>query len=352
MERALASIQIIKEIRPIEGADLIEETVVLGWHLVVQKGEFKVGEKCVYFECDSMLPLTPAFEFLKTQMKQYEGGGWFCRLRTKKLRGVLSQGLALPLGTFGLDQNLPLGEDVSERLGIKKYEPQIPAMLRGWAKGNFPTLYIPKTDEIRIQSIPEIFDEIRGKVVYVTEKADGTSATYFVREVWESWDGAVSRSNFGVCSRNLELKEDDKVAYWIWAKKNDIEGKLRSLHKNIAFQGELCGPGIQKNRLGLQEFEVFFFNIWDIDERRYFNFNEFCDTIDWLGLNRVKVIKEPVFDWTLEELLEMAKGKYEGTKNNREGIVIRPVEETYSEVLKGRLSFKVLNTDYLLREEE
>jgi RNA ligase (TIGR02306 family) len=201
MERALASIQRILEVKEIPNADRIEEAVVLGWHLVVGKGEFKVGEKCVYFEVDSMLPLTPAFEFLKDKMKQYEGGEWFCRLRTKKLRGVLSQGLALPLGVLGLGQNLSLGEDVSERLGIKKYEPQIPAVLRGWAKGNFPTLYIPKTDEIRVQSIPEIFDEVRGKEVFVTEKADGTSVTYFVRE------------EFGVCSRNLELKEDDEVAY-------------------------------------------------------------------------------------------------------------------------------------------
>ncbi len=342
MERRLATIQRIKSINSIEGADRIQVATVLGWQVVVEKNKYEVNDLVVYCEVDSLLPERPEFEFLKD--RNY-------RIKTVKLRGQISQGICFPVSILPRQIDVLEGEDVSELLGIKKYEPQIPAMLMGWAKGNFPTLYIPKTDEIRLQSIPAILDEIRGKVVYVTEKADGTSATYFVRE------------EFGVCSRNLELKEDDKVAYWSWARKNEIEDRLRSLHKNIAFQGELCGPGIQKNRLGLKDFEVFFFNIWDIDGRRFFNFNEFCDTITWLGLKRVKVINvdgfsEPIFDWTLEELLEMAKGKYEGTKygqgqlHNREGIVIRPVEEVYSEVLKGRMSFKVLNNDYLLSCKE
>src|SRR4030043_196045 len=328
MERQLATIQRIKSIAPIQGADKIERAEILGWQVVIEKDKFKVDDLVVYCEVDSILPERPEFEFLKD--RNY-------RIKTVKLRGQISQGICFSTSILETD-NFSLGEDVTERLGIKKYEPKIPAVLGGYAKGNFPP-HIPKTDEIRIQSIPEIIEEIKGMSVYITEKADGTSSTYFVRD------------EFGVCSRNLELKEDDKVAYWVWARKKGIEDKIRSLQKNIAFQGELCGPGIQKNRLELKELEVFFFNIWDIDRHRFFNLDEFCDTIDRLGLKRVHLEKVDSFSWSLEELLEMAKGKYVGTKNHREGIVIRPTQETFSEVLKGRMSFKVFNNDYLLKED-
>jgi RNA ligase (TIGR02306 family) len=335
MERKLASIQRILKIEDIPNADKIQKATVLGWALVVQKGEFEPGDLCVYCEVDSILPEKPEFEFLKD--KKY-------RIKTVKLRGQISQGICFPLSILPnliINKVSPEGLDVTELLGVKKWEPEIPANLRGQIAGPFPS-FIPKTDEIRLQSIPDILDELRGKEVYYSLKINGTSSTFFVKD-----------EKFGVCSRNLEMKDDGLNAYWEVAKTYEIESKLRSVGKNIAIQGELAGPGIQKNKLGLKKLTLFVFNVWDIDKYNYLGFYEFQKFVNDIGLQAVPIIqiaRAEGQDWTLEALLEFAKGKYESGKE-REGIVIRTTEETHSQVLKGRASFKVLNNNDLLKEE-
>ena len=167
MERKLASIRVIKDIAPIENADSIEVATVDGWHCVVKKGEFHVGEHVIYCEVDSVMPHTdPRFEWLRPR-------GF--RVRTIKLRGQVSQGLVLPLSYLGMadDEVHYIGQDVTERLGIVKYEPPIPAQLRGTVKGNFPTELLSKTDEERIQNLQELLTKYKGVRVSMTEKLDG-----------------------------------------------------------------------------------------------------------------------------------------------------------------------------------
>ena len=118
--RKLASIQTIKYVKPIPDADSIETVGILGWECVSKKGEFQTDDKCVYFEIDSLLPEIPEFEFLRK-------GCWNetfkkFRLKTIKLRKQLSQGLALPLSVFPNLAKLNVGDDVTELLGIEKYE--------------------------------------------------------------------------------------------------------------------------------------------------------------------------------------------------------------------------------------
>jgi hypothetical protein len=169
---------------------------------------------------------------------------------------------------------------------------------------------------------------------------DGTSSTFFSFE-----------NNYGVCSRNLEVKDGENV-YWKLSRKYHL-GEV--LPTGFAVQGEICGPNIQKNRLQLTEYDLFVFNVYDICNRKYLDYEEFIRFTTAMGLKRVPVLTDNfIFDsrvHTVDFLLEMAKGKYIGTTNDREGIVIRPVIETYSNVLKGRLSFKVLNNDALLLED-
>ena len=112
MERKLVSIQVVERVAPIEGADQIEQARVMGWTVVVKKGEFSPGDRCVFFEIDSVLPDgAPWAEFMRPR-------GF--RVRTLKLRGVLSQGLALPVSI--LDGEVPEpGEDVRDRLRVVKY---------------------------------------------------------------------------------------------------------------------------------------------------------------------------------------------------------------------------------------
>lgn len=160
MERKLASIRIIKDIRPIEGADNIELATVDGWNVVVAKNVgHKVGDYVIYCEVDSFLPIREEFEFLRKSSYKKMGEREGFRLRTAKLRGQISQGLILPLNVlmkmgpfmFEFDE----GVDVTEVLGIVKYEPPIPAELAGKVKGGFPS-FIPKTDEERCLSADTI----------------------------------------------------------------------------------------------------------------------------------------------------------------------------------------------------
>ncbi|MDP3641567.1 MAG: RNA ligase family protein [Bacteroidota bacterium] len=211
--RKLASIQIIKALEPIEGADAIEKATVLGWQLVVKKNDFMVGDKVVYCEIDSLMPDRPAFEFLKPRGM---------RIRTIKLRGQISQGICFPLSILPPDFEVVEDADCTEVLGISKYEPPIPACLSGIMKGKFPS-FIPKTDETRVQVIQKLLDKYKGEKCYVTEKVDGSSGTYYI-----------NNGEFGVCSRNLELLEDDENSFWKVARELDIENKLRSLNGNFA----------------------------------------------------------------------------------------------------------------------
>jgi RNA ligase (TIGR02306 family) len=146
MERKLASIRRITNISPIEGADKIELVTVDGWKVVVAKDVgHKVGNMVVYCEIDSFLPVKDEFEFLrKSSYKKMVDGTEGFRLKTIKLRGQVSQGLILPINVLPINQfasghNLPEGMDVTEMLGIVKYEPPIPAELAGKVKGMFPS---------------------------------------------------------------------------------------------------------------------------------------------------------------------------------------------------------------------
>lgn len=338
MERQLATIQKITSLTPIEGADKIEVARVLGWNVVVKKEDFKVNDLVVYAEIDSILPERPEFEFLRPR-------GF--RIKTIKLRKQISQGICFPLSilppcmSLGISDELKEGEDVTDILGVTKYDPtaNMPAQLRGKVKGLF-SKWVPKTDEIRIQSVLSVLNELNGQPYYTTLKIDGTSFT-FVKK-----DGEIE-----VCSRNLSLKEDEENLYWKITRNYDL---VNIIPDGYAIQGEIAGPGVQQNRLGLKEHKLFIFNIYNINENRYLNFKEFNEFILFtFGFNVAVPILDigNSFNFDRDQLLELAKGTYD-SGHPREGIVVRPQEEMYSERLKGRLSFKVINNDYLLKTGE
>ncbi len=324
MERKLVSIQTVESIAPIAGADNIMQARVMGWTVVVKKDEFAPGDPCVFFEIDSVLPDGPPWaEFLRPR-------GF--RVRTLKLRGVLSQGLALPIA---IGDDLPRGEDLRERLGVTKYEPVLPDARE--VAGPFPTR-VPKTDEIRLQSALGVFDELRGRECFVTTKLDGSSAT-FARDA----DGFVA------CSRNWALVRGNNPV-WRVAERY----RLEEMPLDFAIQGEICGPGIQKNRLGLAEVDLFIFSVYDMRAGAFLGLEAFVAFCAEHELRTVPVERRVPGDHahTLEGWLEAARGLYPGTKQRKEGIVVRPVVEARSEVLGGRLSFKVINNDFLLKDED
>jgi RNA ligase (TIGR02306 family) len=337
VERRLVSIQTVESLAPIEGADRIVKARVMGWDVVVGKDEFVPGAPCVFFEIDSVLPDGPAWsEFLRQRR---------FRVKTTRLRGVLSQGLALPVAILPAGTALPpVGTDVSELLGVVKFEPIRPDSAE--IAGGFPG-QVPKTDEIRLQSALGILDEIRGRDFYVTTKCDGTSATYY-RPIDGGADELVA------CSRNWSLVRAQNPV-WRAAQRHDLAS---ALPPGFAVQGELCGPGIQKNRLGLAEVELLVFSAYDTRAGRFLDYADFVAFCDERGLRRVPVeaIVEGAdaqrFEHSLEVWLERARGLYEGTRNRKEGIVVRPLREAMSATLGGRMSFKVINNDFLLKDED
>jgi RNA ligase (TIGR02306 family) len=327
--RKLASIQKISKLEPIEGADSIVKATVLGWQLVVKKDEFNIGDLCVYCEIDSILPEKPEFEFLKPRKM---------RIRTIKLRGQISQGICFPLSILPPGVKIEEGKDVTDILGITKYEPPIPASLEGIAKGKFPS-FIPKTDEARVQVLQDILDKYKGETFFYTEKLDGSSATYYL------YDG-----QFGVCSRNLELIETEENTLWKLAREHKIEEKLKSLNKNYAIQGEIIGESVQSNKYNLRGQDIWFFNVYDIDEHRFLDFEEFVFFFKNLNLKTVPVLETNYeLSGNIEELVRLSVGKSVLNDVQREGIVLRPLKEI--EDSSGRISFKAINPKFLLKYE-
>lgn len=340
-KRKLASVQYVHHVTPIEGADKIECVHVLGWQCVANKGQFHVGDHCVYVEVDSFLPICEQFEFLRSSsFKKSEILGEGFRLKTLKFRGQISQGLVQPLSILP-DGDYSLGDDVTELLGIRKWEIEEKVTSSGTVIGDFPT-GIPKTDELRVQSYPELIEEFRAvSGYYISTKMDGTSVTMYLRD-----------GHFGVCGRNYEYADDDKCAMWKYAHEKGIPEKIvDSDVGNIAIQGEFCGAGIQKNRLKLVKPEWYVFTMIDLDTRRRLSLKKMRALCEHLQLQMVPIEEEKnQFAYgSVEELLERAKGRYPSGMN-KEGIVIRPTEPVHSKIIEGPLSMKVLNNDYLLKE--
>lgn len=345
MERKLATIRKITNITPIEGADKIELVTVGGWKVVAAKDvNHKVGDLVVYCEIDSFLPIKEEFEFLrKSSYKKMSDGTEGFRLKTIKLRGQVSQGLILPIKELSIFQfasssNLSEGDDVTNILGITKYEPPIPAELAGKVKGGFPS-FIPKTDEERVQNLSKEYDDwkLQSKhKFYVTEKLDGSSATYYIK------DGV-----FGVCSRNLELLETEGNTFWKVAREMDLEHKLKSISKNICIQGELIGEGIQGNPYKIKGHTVKFYTAFDIDEQKRISFIQFMELLRRMDLESVPVLRqngEFQLPETVGDMLNFAEGKSVlNPDTEREGLVIRSID--------GTISFKAISNKFLINEK-
>jgi RNA ligase (TIGR02306 family) len=236
--RSLVSIQRVKQISTIADSDFLELAHVMGWQCVAKKGEFKAGDLGVYYEVDSFLPLDERYEFLRaSSYRENADNGTGFRIRTVKMRGQLSQGLLLPLANFPELEGCAEGDDVTDKLNVKKWYIPETSAAGGTIIGERP-YGIPASDEIRIQSALELLDELRDKPYYITTKMDGTSGiVYYI-------DGKI-----GCCSRNKEIKDEETALYWAPVYTYGLKEKLAQFGKNLVLTGEICGPGIQKNKL-------------------------------------------------------------------------------------------------------
>jgi RNA ligase (TIGR02306 family) len=360
--RQLATIRKIDQILPIEGADAIVLVKIDGWQCVAKKEEFKVGDLCVYFEIDSFLPLRPQYEHIRVRAYKKMGEHEGIRIKTIKLRGQLSQGLALPVSMFfddfvdsDYDEGQELGEffflgnDITEFLGVQKYEPPVPTQLAGQVKGNFPS-FIKKTDQERCQNlVRDIFVDNKDSRYEVTMKMDGTSFTAYTLN-----------GQAGVCGRNWELKTDDPKNEYNSLVRMFIDSELGKVmltfDRNFAIQGELMGPGIQKNRESLASHKLYVFDIFNIMTGEYLtpeNRHTVMEELWNRGVNRDMVLHVPVIHEnvsldtlgldTIDKLLAYSDGP---SINHpvREGFVYKRLD--------GKFSFKAISNKYLLKEED
>jgi RNA ligase (TIGR02306 family) len=338
--RKLASIRKIDEIKPIDGADAIEAAVVGGWTVVVKKGEFAVDQLAVFVEIDSWVP-TELAPFLSKgkEPREFEGVKGE-RLRTVKLRKQLSQGLLLNLDDVLSGTNsFAEGDDVSEVLNIRKWEMPVNAQLAGMAKSNFPSL-VPKTDAERIQNLSRQLTQWNEQNIKfeVTVKLDGSSMT--VAKIGEE---------IHVCSRNLSLKLDQEGNTFVdTAKSCGLINKLKNYPRDIAIQGELIGPGIQKNQEKLSTHEFYVFEIYDIASGRYFSPEDRYNLCKEFGLKHTPVIHTSV-DLnnlglkTIDDVLLFAEGESLNTAAMREGVVFKNED--------GSIKFKAVSNNWLLKNE-
>lgn len=346
--RKLASVQRIWKIEPIEGADRIELAYVLGWQCVVNKGQFRPMDLAIYFEIDSFLPVRDEFEFMRaSSYRKTDIMGEGFRLRTMRFRGQISQGLLLPISQFPeIPEDAELGADVTEALGVRKWEIEEKVTTGGTVIGNLP-IDVPHTDETRVQAEPDLIGDFAGLEYYISTKMDGSSHSV-----------SLDKEGFHVTGHNYEYKDDGKSAFYELVKRDGIETKMRKYFEDnelhlLTVQGELCAPGIQKNRLKLTRPEWYVFTI-RVDGKRL-GLKEMQETCKSLDLQMVP-IEEVGTDLpskypTVEALLERADGEYpKGGK--KEGIVIRPTEPIYNERISGALSMKVVSNKYLLKNED
>lgn len=348
--RKLASIQRVWKLEPIAGADRIELASVLGWKCVVNKGSFEEMDLAVYFEVDSFLPVKPEFEFLRaSSYKKTDIMGEGFRLKTMKFRGQISQGLLLPLDTFPEIQEHQelwrIGTDVSELLGVRKYEIEERATTGGNVIGPLP-YDCPHTDEVRIQAEPGLLEEFTGLEYYITTKMDGSSHSISIDE-----DGT------HVCGHNYEYRKDNDCSFYRLVNERGYLDKMEAFYREnrldtFTVQGEFCAPGIQQNRLKLKKPEWYVFTIRINGQRiDVYKMAEICDE---LGLEMVPVEARgnnlPGVYPTIESLLDRADGEYPNG-GRKEGIVIRPTVPIYSTTISGPLSFKVVSNKYLLKND-
>lgn len=348
MVRKLASVQKIVDIKPIEGKDRIVLATIEGFKVIVGK-EMQVGDLVVYIENDSVLPDRPEFEQARKRSN---------RIRTMKMGNVYSEGIAYPISILP-NGDWKEGDDVTALLGIVKYdeyageEPIGVSNLskkkynwfqRIWykifgypkrKKGGFSTL-ISKTNEIRIQNIPEVLNY--KEPVCVSQKVDGSSSSMTMERTFFGY-------KFNVYSRNLNVGRDNSN-YWKAADMYDMENRMELMMNDmdvkwVAVQGEIAGPGIQKNPEGLKDIDFFVFNI--ITPNGRLGNKEMVEVCSKYGLTTVPMISyDYILPDTVDEMLAYATGPSLINPNvKREGVVVRSQD--------GKHSFKAVSPEYLVK---
>lgn len=375
-ERKLARVVLIDSLHPIEGADRIELAMIGGWQVVAQKGLYTVGCKAVYFEVDSLLDVEkPAFTFLASSKNTMVDGKQYARIKTIKLRKQLSQGLLVPLSEVGIDPGVQVDADVTSLLGVIKYESVAEKAMNGNIQGvktgttimGFPK-FIPKTDQTRVQNIVIQYAQAcdKDEKFEKTFKLDGSSLSAWVnkniagvasrnvgfrmqvenkglKQIIKDYIAKVKHTGRIFTTVPMQYKPVDNSFTQVAREAKLIEAIVRD-GRNLAIQGEMVGPAIQKNFEGVKKNEFYCYDIYLIDERRYMLPQERQDFCKKHNISHVPIAGTDVYlPLTVKEALADADGPSGLNGKYREGFVYKSMTRDFS--------FKVISNAYLLKEE-
>lgn len=381
--RMLCYVTTIDNILPIEGYDRVEQAIVGGWRIIVSKADnFQPGDKCIYFEIDSLVDAQDErFKFL--EKRKY-------RIKTQRMCKTISQGLVMPLSLFPELKDPEVGTDLTEKLNVKYYVPEDNKrkangvskkakyqsmasryphifkkkpvrwlMRREWGrklmflffgrkrdKGTaWPSHIAAKTDVERIQN--EIW-VLKDKTPYVvTEKVDGSSCSVMAEK------SRFGKIKYYVCSRNVVFQDekqkcfyDENIYFEMYHKYNMREILTKILEdydlKNVAIQFEVFGPNVQKNDYSLSEREGRVFHI--VSNREKFPMDKVVEICEKYGLPHVPIIDDNyILPDTIEEVQAFVEG--EGSKINgkmKEGVV-------FYDKATGQKYFKFVSPEYLMK---
>lgn len=378
----------LRQIKGVHQARLGNRWVTLaevdGWTVIVPPTGFRAGDLVLYFQIDSFLPVSD-HRFGKSSNLCTFNGALGHRIKTSKLGSgpdkIMIQGTVHKLEKFNevndevvlvqeaLINNTPskLVKEVilamyrktnwADKIGVTKWEEQKPVSQGPDHPklGSIPNRVFPSTNISRLEDCPNLFRKAKyNKLTYQESvKMDGASMTvYYVKsktryftDLNELSDDigpnmVLKNGRFGVCSKNIDLNELNKCSfgYWGTALRHELPAKLAGLDRNIAIQGELCGPGISKNRENIEgQPEFFVYSMYDITTQRHIKPDKVVELAKNLGLEHVPVLG----DVKLREIASKNDDlKRRAARRKGEGLVFKCVQD-------GR-AFKVISSTYLL----
>lgn len=332
----LAVVCKVQSITPISGRDRIELCRIANYNSIVQKDQFSEGELAIYIFYDAVLPLRPEFEFLRKRCYSERLNGF--RIRPMKMGNVISEGLVLPLSLLG--RTAREGEVVTTELGIRRYEPpaektasknipqkglisvlmKIPPFEKWYLKRisqkrEYP-LTVPKSDEENIEKKWDAVSADTSTVYIVTEKMEGQAATYYLKN-----------GRYHVCSHNYEI-DRRKGSWGAISEELELDKVLKKIRKDsgkeLAIQGEICGPGIQKNIYNFKALHFFVYGAYEVENGRRLTFSELFDLCSRYSLEMVPVIRKSRILSSCDEMIKDAEGtSIYGADIPREGCVWR-----------------------------
>lgn len=390
--RKLATVRKISALLPIAGADFIEAAVIDGWEVVVKKGQFAVGDLCVYFEIDSFVPGSdPRYAAFSERFITWEGKQGM-RVKTVRLRKQLSQGLVMPLSDYPEITEPRADMDVTDILKIEKWEPAEEkqsnaggANFDGRNKTRSFPFFIRKTDQERVQNRVNMMPKFADHSFEVSIKLDGSSMTVYhvspnslvydeiqadviaakmakmgkLQKLWYNIKSAfgftgLDKTIAGVCSRNVDVGLDGDNHFSQYVREHGVMEALENYCEAnglaLAIQGELVAPSIQENYEKVDKPEFYVYSVFNIDAQEYMLPAQARRVVQDLGLDYVPVLEhyaelpegEPAE--VVKKILEMAEGPGMNPGVKREGLV-------FKSEMTGE-SFKAISNSYLLQKEK